>query len=368
MKIKHPHQLLPGLCIALLIAHFPFGAAQAKIPKGYDDSPIRVMQIMSVYGDVGVLRDGKIETLRSGIALLSKERLLAKQNGRASLRLGRFGHLDFVSTGRYGALVLEKLPSSSWAADLSTTLRVNSGALHLRWQRPSPATKDWPLLISVGAWTANVSSGEHLFRSRGRRGAVCNVVGEIELSGEGFRKRLEPGHCLILRAGYAPEVDSLNAKQWSALLHKRPSSDAEIELSRGSATLVAQPEEQALLRRPTKLAPSTALTRIAPAKGGETGAVPRTEAFGVPTRPFVQGGSEWIINVMTLSNRENANKHMEHLIAQGHPASIRAEKVRGRMSYRIVLEGIGSGREAQHLVGVLKAEMGYESAWALQKR
>lgn len=361
MKIKFRHQLLPGLCFALFIAHFPFAAAQAKIPKGYDDSPMRVMQIESVSGNVSVLRDGKMVNLGSGFTLLNEERLLAEQDAQANLRLGRFGHLDFVSAGRYGALVLEKLPSSSWAPDLSTKLRVNSGVLHLRWLRPSPAKKDWPLRISVGAWTANVSSGEHLFRSRGRRGAVCNVAGEIEVTGEGFRKILEPGQCLTLRAGYAPENDSLNAKQWSALWKKKTFSEAEFELSRATTDVVAQ-SEQTFLKRQGKLAPS-----IAPPAPGDS-AIARTEALSAPTMPFVQGGPEWIINIMTLSNRESANTHLEHLIAQGYPVSIRTEKVRGRLSYRLVLEGVGSGHGAQRLVGVLKADMGYESAWALQKR
>jgi hypothetical protein len=80
------------------------------------------------------------------------------------------------------------------------------------------------------------------------------------------------------------------------------------------------------------------------------------------------GGAEWIVNVATYAAPELAQQHAQQLIAQNFQATVRDETVRGRSSYRVVIEGLGTEAAAQSAVADLGTKYGVRSAWAMRKR
>lgn len=99
---------------------------------------------------------------------------------------------------------------------------------------------------------------------------------------------------------------------------------------------------------------------------GGTAPVPTAAALPA-TAPQAAGNPEWIVNVMTLTDPKLANDHLTELARLGYPAQLRQETVRGRVSYRLVVGGIGSEQGARRTAQLL-AGKGYPGAWPLQKR
>lgn len=79
-------------------------------------------------------------------------------------------------------------------------------------------------------------------------------------------------------------------------------------------------------------------------------------------------GAEWIVNVATYAAPELAQQHAQQLIAQNFKATVRHETVRGRSSYRVVIEGLTSETAANSAVADLGTKWGVRSAWAMRKR
>lgn len=78
--------------------------------------------------------------------------------------------------------------------------------------------------------------------------------------------------------------------------------------------------------------------------------------------------AEWIVNVASYPSIESAEEHVQQLNAQSYAASVRHETVRGRSSYRVVIEGIPSEVAAQSAVSDLSSRLGVRTAWVLRKR
>jgi hypothetical protein len=74
------------------------------------------------------------------------------------------------------------------------------------------------------------------------------------------------------------------------------------------------------------------------------------------------------VNVATYAAPEMAQQHAQQLIAQNFKANVRQETVRGRSSYRVVIEGLPTEAAAQAAVADLGTRWGVRSAWAMRKR
>lgn len=460
----------PALAGGLLLSLAPgFLAAQGSIPAGYDIGPVRVLSVRSVEGAVGVQREGQTVPLEAGAALGSQDSVMASPDSRAQMSLGRYGGLEFVPVGGYGSLTVEKLPFSSWAADLSTELKVDGGALRLRW-RPTANTR-WPLTVNLGPWRSEIGAGEFLIRGDQRRGEVCNLAGWIELRDElqGFRAELRPGECFVLRDDDLPEKEPLVVQTWAnwwpessilvgeATVPPFPSgereraepavrvvgeSSAPVQVARApeivaddavldSTAVVADvaakaspvsqarepsrsapvpgadyarvPSAPGVIESPDRLdakkieqqlappsQPSRAVEASSPAASAATAASePPTAAVQTEPSPSLEStpesagaepsesvmvapppieGPEWIVNVMTVTNRTVAVGAVERLREAGYDGALRSETVRGRSSYRVIVAGIESESEAYRTVSLLQTKMGFRGAWALQKR
>lgn len=77
---------------------------------------------------------------------------------------------------------------------------------------------------------------------------------------------------------------------------------------------------------------------------------------------------EWIINVATYSAADDAKRHVERLTANGFKATSRQETVRGRVSYRVVIESLPSEAAAQSALADLSTRTGNDAAWVMRKR
>ncbi|MCC2658658.1 MAG: hypothetical protein K0Q76_3766 [Panacagrimonas sp.] len=102
---------------------------------------------------------------------------------------------------------------------------------------------------------------------------------------------------------------------------------------------------------------------------------PMPESAAVAPAPIVEmpgaatgERAEWIVNVATYAAPESAQQHAQQLIAQNFDATVRHETVRGRSSYRVVIEGLTSEAAAQSAVADLGSKWGVRSAWAMRKR
>lgn len=104
------------------------------------------------------------------------------------------------------------------------------------------------------------------------------------------------------------------------------------------------------------LSPSPSPSSPESAAAAEQQAIPEAE------RP------EWIINVATHANADDAKRHVDQLIAAGFKATARQETVRGRTSYRVVIERLPSETAAQSALADLNAKYGNGSAWSMRKR
>lgn len=434
--------MVPALVPALVMA-------QAQVPAGYDEGPTRVLQIERIEGLASVQRGGKTVALQGGFLIFNDERVMLAPESRASLLLARHGHLEFLPESGPGALIVQKLPFSSWAVDLETALRVDGGALRVRWVRPAHAD-DWPLAVLVGRWRAQLGNGEFLFRSATHGAEVCNVSGAIEVLDESaaWRGAVPVGQCFALREGDPPTARALASANWTELLS--PTGPADGRMAQAEALASGTPPEagesaaNAQPPMPVVSAPAVVVAESAPA--AEAGATPASapasaaetagselaqpvvaapvaavtptpappaeaapaesdaqvsvvappvsmrrladavsptnssapapsstapangaEVLELPADP-VASGPEWIVNVMTLADPLAASEHVQRLTTAGYPALLRAEQVRGRASYRVIVAGLSSDQAASRMVELLRKNLGYTAAWSLQKR
>jgi hypothetical protein len=94
-----------------------------------------------------------------------------------------------------------------------------------------------------------------------------------------------------------------------------------------------------------------------------------------PIGPLVEGDGvvkenaplEWIVNVATHPSLEAAEFQATQLRARNYQTSIRRETVRGRSSYRVVIEGLATEQAANTAVRTLASEMGLRQAWVFRK-
>lgn len=432
---------LPILWLAVPVVAW----AQGEAPTGYDAGPMRVLQVDRVEGSVSVLRGGKSLAVQNGSLIFKDESLHLTPSARLSLRLARNGQLDVVPESGAMSLGVEKLPFSSWAVDLDTVLRMDRGALRVRWQRPDPQDA-WPLAVRVGRWQAQLGEGEFLFRDREIGVELCNLSGSINVRYEtaDWSRDLPPGQCAALGDDGKPATYAYFRVNWASVAFPEgpmavvatsapepaaagpststtaapiadagrlvtsvgaPSPDRAPESSTAKSNLsvaatapasatppvsLAAPESTsgaprtapdldtsvataARVSTPAAAPPAAAVGAAgAPAASAPAGAPPASPADGKTPEatpdPPPPTGPEWIINVTTVADPQDAERHLRRLAAAGYPALLRAEQVRGRASYRVIIPGIGSDRAAVQLVESLGNTMGYTAAWALQKR
>lgn len=423
--------------------------AQARVPQGADSGASRVLEIDRVLGGASIQRDGRTVAMQPGFLLFSGERMTILPRARVDLRLLRYGDIAAMASGdRPATLTFEKLPFSSWAVDLATNIRLESGVLRVRWAR-SGDVDEWPMAVLVDRWRTQLSNGEFLFRRDASGMVTCSVAGKVDMVDDDakVREHLKPGRCLkfnrngttdrtelaiadwpelgvvLLRddiASPAPPDRSLAMKSRSEasepvvpapppapVRHTPPPIPPQVPLSVAEESVraprtEAQPESPPIAAPPKREAvamippppadaiptspppisqrplenevpPPPAANAAPPESGAAPGAAPQQASAGAAaavTNPDGTSGSgpEWIVNVMTVNDIEEARQHVATLTSAGYPATLRKEVVRGRASYRVIISGISNEQGARRTAQLLSTKMGYTTAWPLQKR
>jgi hypothetical protein len=400
--------------------------AQARVPQGADPGASRVLEIDRVLGGASIQRDGRVVAMQPGFLLFSGERMTILPRSRVDLRLLRYGDIAAMAGSDSATLVFEKLPFSSWAVDLATNIRLERGVLRVRWAR-SGDVDEWPMAVLVDRWKTQLSNGEFLFRRDASGMVTCSVAGKVDLVDDNakVREHLKPGHCLKFNRNGTTDRTELAIAEWPelgvVLLRDDIASPAPPDRSlamksksEDSAPVVAAPppippqvplsvaeesvrQSTAAEAKAEPRAPEPAAQAVAPAPtpppvsqrpleseippqppaanppaGGAPPPPQQANAAPVaaPINPDGTSGSgpEWIVNVTTVTDIEEARQHIATLTSAGYPATLRKEIVRGRASYRVVIEGISNEQGAHRTAQLLATKMGYTTAWPLQKR
>ena len=114
----------------------------ARVAPGPDNGASRVLEIERVLGGASIRRDGRTLAMQPGFLLFNGERMTLLPGSRVDLRLMRYGDIDAMAAGNTsGQLSFEKLPFSSWAVDLATHIRLETGVLRVRWARSGNAVE-----------------------------------------------------------------------------------------------------------------------------------------------------------------------------------------------------------------------------------
>ena len=133
-----------------------------------------------------------------------------------------------------------------------------------------------------------------------------------------------------------------------------------------SAPAAAPVESATTASAPTVAAPVEVATYI-PSDAGAPGAI-GSDMQGAMIAPSEPLPAEWIVNVASYPMIEAAQEHAQTLIAQNYKAGVRHETVRGRSSYRVVIEGLPTEVAAQSAARELQSRYGIRAAWVLRKR
>lgn len=337
--------------------------------------------------------------LEQGVLRVDWTRADAAERWPLVLELGhwnaRLGRGEFLLRRDEGdAEICAVSGSAELADDTGRRQRINkSRCLRLSGERDARVTdlvlENWP---QTGAGPQAESAAPDL-------GAVQTAAGDPQVPVGGGAKRVwsSAGAAMVPPEALAPPRVVVLSSPGVAL---NPPSPVGAPAAPAAAATVAAPEP-AVPARPAVSSPGTvpatpasqashvapAAPVAAPASGAATATVPTpTAPETVPVQPAAPtsegsnpasaesapapetAGPEWIINVLTLTDPAAADQHVRRLTEAGYPAELRAETVRGRSSYRVVIAKVNSEQAADRIVQLLGAKMGYPSAWAMQKR
>ena len=202
-----------SMCVAVA------AQAQERVNAGGDNGASRVLEIERVLGGASIRRDGRTLAMQPGFLLFNGEHMTLLPGSRVDLRLMRYGDIDVMAASNVvGKLSFDKLPFSSWAVDLATHIRLDTGVLRVRWARSGDA-EDWPLSVLVDRWKIDLANGEYLFRRDDQGMVSCSVSGKVELVDESanVREPLAPGHCLTFTRDGTTERTELAIAEWPEL-------------------------------------------------------------------------------------------------------------------------------------------------------
>lgn len=134
-----------------------------------------------------------------------------------------------------------------------------------------------------------------------------------------------------------------------------------------SSTQPMPVDDVALAPPPTAIimAPAAAGAPVAEQSGDGAAADERSGPASAATA-FPE--TEWLINVVSVSDPIEAERHRRRISEKGYRTSLRTELVRGRPSYRVVVDGLDNADAADSAVQLLSSKLGYTTAWILHKR
>lgn len=344
---------------------------------------------------------GKTTALTTGTALQSLDRVVVDEQGEVDLVISRHGRVEL---GADTAMVLERTPFSTFEVNLLTQLRVERGYLRLVWKYPDFGAR-WPMVVDVGPFRINVTSGEYFVEHHPDRTVLCIAEGQVAIStpGQAEAAVFTASSCYRLMSGAAAQHAEIAPDQFVAVRQQRALMPLAVAVGlAGGQTRVAQ-VGSAAAQAPPDPAPTATLTPRRPAAPshqptatsapsiddardrairGALGSAPRDNAPPSERRPSPEpterarpttspapraapasNDGRWALNVASLSQREDALKVQQRLIGKGFTPDIVDATVNGRRWFRVQLRGLADAAEARALAKRLEAEAGFSGAW-----
>jgi cell division septation protein DedD len=282
-----------------------------------------------------------------------------------------------------------------------TALRLDGGYLRVIIQGQTAHNR---FEVSSARWQAQLQNGEYVFDSQGAESSVCTLSGAMRLSGLPDGVDMPQARGCVHLSGQAVQVVTLTSADW-ALVEKRRSllpALAQVGDRPRDAAVASRDESGSLLKMPktrfvpARVPPPVSLARVDAmierldrwiaqqqalladeliASTPTTLGLSQTLASAPPPVPPLspdvpadaESRGEWIINIDTYPSQETAELQAAKLRAQDIQASIRSETVRGRSSYRVVVEGLASEGDANAVRDRLVSTLGMRQAWVFRK-
>jgi hypothetical protein len=279
-------------------------------------------------GAVRIVADGRELPVVPGMEVVQGDRLRVPPNGQLRLIFGRHGFLDL---GSGTDMLMQRLPDSSYAEDLTTVLDLQQGYLRLVWKHPQFWTH-WPMAVALGALQVELGSGEYFFERRAGDMVACVAEGDALLRPQrAVPTSLAAAACYQLTEGGGVERRPRAEQDW-----------VEVRNSFALATV--------LTTVPVRRSPEVSATPVAQSAAGRDA----TSAV-------------WGLSVMSARQRTIADRHAERLREAGYAAAVREVQVDTTTWYRVVIPGFQSVAEARALQPALQ-ELGYDGAWVARDR
>ena len=335
-----------------------------------------LLSVDSAGGAASLSRGDAAAALKKSDELRENDTLKLGAGARLTLGIARHG---FADLGPGAELALERLPFASYAADLRTVLRLNSGYLRLVWKHPAQSTS-WPLFVYFGNMRASLASGEYFFENNAGNLSMCIAAGEAAVSSVGGSRpeMLQGPACYRLTAGAPPQKVLHDAGDFVTVRENFALGELGAIVSRPPA-----PATQPSVRSPFYNPPRPQATTVPETKTGEAiaPAAPRPPAPAAVTGPEqvtaapepqalpapVAGDGPWVLNVGSHADQASAESEAQRLREAGYAATVNPAEVKGRRWYRVQLRDLGSADEARALARLFKDKFGYKDAWIIKQ-
>jgi hypothetical protein len=303
-------------------------------------------------------RKGVYVSLSPGAAIEVDRPVKVGPKSRMDLRLKDGGTLEL---GPGAQVVL--LPATREGSQDTRAIGLRLDGGYLRVVIPEQAGHTG-LEVSSARWQAQLQPGEYVFETQGAESSLCTLSGAMRLSGLPEGVGTPQARDCVHVTRQAPEVAALTSADWEVVQKRRTLLPALAHAGEPAkpaadvATLVEVP-------RTSPAPPADALiASTAPAALGLGTML--ASAPGLAPADADPGG-EWIINVETYASLESAEQQAAKLRAQNIQATIRNETVRGRSSYRVVVEGLATEIDAHAMRDRLVSTLGMRQAWVFRK-
>lgn len=318
---------ITGLCLLL-----PLQTASAGM--------LSVNQLSS---DARVLRAGNNVAVRAGFDLREADVIKGGNDGLLGLKLSRYGA---VQIGRGSTVNIEKLPFSSYASDLTTALRLQSGYLHLIWKRPGRGG-DWPMLVRLGDQQLSLSNGEYFFERREDTQSVCVADGEAVLLSGASVVPLSGPVCYTLSDATPPPS------------FKRRIQDFIGMRKAGAIGDPAGPELNEVITALTAPATVAAIAEPAPPVAAAEPPVQKTAA--------AKSASTITLNIASLIDSPTAEQEAKRLRDAGYKPEIEIIDVKGRQWYRVQINDLQNLDQARKLAREIEEKFGFKQIWMIRR-
>ncbi|WP_348675280.1 SPOR domain-containing protein [uncultured Abyssibacter sp.] len=375
MRLRYPtvadgRRILVLACCGLLSL-----VARPALAGGFD--------LVEVEGDVQRVRGGESRAAQALEDIRSGDMIRTGPDGRAVVEVGRYGRMELAGGS---ALVLRRIPDSSFALDLATELELQRGFLRVNWARPGFGAA-WPFSLELGAQQVTVHPGEFLLQRSDERVSACVRAGKLELTladgGAAARHLMQPPWCGQSGATTAfLSVDGIDAdrilafRDAGSIRFSEPKPEpTEVASSRVEPVAARPSPPPAARQQPDAKPVSKPVSKPSPPKPLPKPAAPKPESAPVVAPAPVPAATvttprrgPWTISLASFIDEQDAIRTRERYGETEFPVEIVEATVKGRLWYRLVVPGFDSVAAAKAAADRMRDDLGVNDPWVYRDK